>query len=72
MLKVKDIAEELGVSLKTIYRLIEEGKLRAINIAPGSKLPIYRIEEQELQDFIGRSKMDTTHEKEEQREPGRE
>ena len=56
MLKVKDIAKELGVSLKTAYRLIEEGKLRAINAAPGNKSPVYRIEEQELQDFIERSK----------------
>lgn len=47
VLLVKDVMEMLSVSKPTIYKLIREGKIRAINL--GSKTrPIYRIRRSDL------------------------
>ena len=48
---VEDVAEVLQVHTRTVYRLILQGKLKAIKV--GS---LWRIQDSELEDYIRRSK----------------
>ena len=52
MLTVTEVAERLGVSSKTVTRLITEGKLKAYRFGNH-----YRIEENDLNEFIEQSKV---------------
>ncbi len=45
---VKEVSEKLRVSERTIYRLIESGKLKAVKISRKA----YRISEKGLIDFL--------------------
>ena len=47
LLSVRDVAETLCTSSKTVYRLIGNGKLRAIRIGG-----VWRIDPADLEDFI--------------------
>lgn len=53
MLKVKEVAKQLGVSQHTVGIWINAGELPAINVArkPGGK-PIWRIDPEALEAFI--------------------
>jgi excisionase family DNA binding protein len=52
-LTVKEVAEELRSSTKTIYRLLDDGALPAVQFKPGSP---YLIERAELETFIESSR----------------
>lgn len=45
---IKEVAEKLRLSTRTVYRLIEAGKLKAIKISRKA----YRISEKELIRFL--------------------
>ena len=49
LLSIHEVAEFLNTSEKTIYRLIDNGELRAIRIGG-----MWRIDPADLQDFIRR------------------
>ena len=48
ILKVTEVADYLRISKYQVYRLIKEGKLKAINIANGSIRPHFRIKKEDL------------------------
>jgi excisionase family DNA binding protein len=50
-MKVKDIAERLNVTGKTVYREIAHGKLQAVKIGR-----VTRIDEEALFEYLNRSK----------------
>ena len=52
MLRVKDVAEEMGVSQHTVGVWINSGELAAVNVGrkPGGK-PIWRISAEALEEF---------------------
>jgi excisionase family DNA binding protein len=53
MLKVRQIAKQLDISLKTVYKVIESGQLPALKIGvPGSKRPTIRVTEAALEKYI--------------------
>lgn len=52
MLRVPDIAEELNVSIKTVHRWIEDGKLEAYRFGKD-----YRITPEAYQAFLEKSKV---------------
>ena len=56
MMMVSDVAKALGISPKTVYRLIDNGQLSALVISTGEKIRRFRIEEQELERFIRENK----------------
>lgn len=47
VLLVKDVMEMLSVSKPTMYKLIRDGKIRAINLGT-ERRPIYRIRRSDL------------------------
>lgn len=49
-LRIEDVAERLNLSYKTVFRYIQDGKLKA------TKIGHWRISEEDLQEFIERSK----------------
>lgn len=51
-LTVEDAAAMLKVDPKTVYRLINEGNLKAFAVGR-----VYRIEESDLDDFVRQSKL---------------
>jgi excisionase family DNA binding protein len=51
-LSTKQAAERLGITLRTLYRLIDEGELPAYQIGR-----VIRLQEQEVEDFIRRSQI---------------
>lgn len=52
-LTVKEVSVELRTSTKTIYRLLDDGALPAVQFKPGSP---YLIEQRELESFIENSR----------------
>ncbi len=50
MMSVKDVARHLNVGRRTVYRLIENGKLRAIRYADDGP---YRIFPESVASFLG-------------------
>ncbi len=48
LLKTREVCEILGISKWTLYRWIEEGRIRVVRIASGR----YRIPESELRRII--------------------
>jgi excisionase family DNA binding protein len=53
VLRVAECAEKLGVSREHIIDLIDEGKLRAIDVGGGSR-HFYRIPIEAFEDFLKR------------------
>ena len=51
-LDVREAAAELGVSVKTVRRMIKAGKIRAVDIGAGS-VPRWRIMPGQLKKFSG-------------------
>lgn len=47
MLSIKDVAEVLRISTKTVYRLINQGAMQPVKIGR-----VTRIEDTDLQDYI--------------------
>jgi excisionase family DNA binding protein len=54
--RMKTAAARLGVSVRTLYREIAEGKLRVVHYRGCSC-----IEESELQNYVEKSKVDGNH-----------
>jgi len=52
LLTVEEVAEKLRLGPRTVYRLIEDGKLKAIKISRKA----YRISEKDLIQFIKKHK----------------
>ena len=55
-----DAAEQLGISLRTIYELMSTGALASIKIPPGGKTSPRRIEQAEIDAFIERNRVKVT------------
>lgn len=53
----RQAAERLGVSVDHVRALIAHKMLNASNIGRGKKLPRWRIDEAEVEDFIQRRKI---------------
>lgn len=45
MFKIKDVATHLGVSIGTIYRLVESGELPSLRIGSSWRIPAEGLEE---------------------------
>ncbi len=58
MLKVHEVAERLGCKSQTVYRLIAQGRLHAIDIGTQSQHN-YRISEEALLQFLANSQAKT-------------
>jgi excisionase family DNA binding protein len=55
VMRVREVADHLGVEKDTIYRLIREGKLRAIRLGR-----VLRVPQTALADFIAGVEPDNT------------
>ena len=44
LIKIKDVSDELGLSLGSVYRLIKDKVLTAIRITPGGSKRVYRAD----------------------------
>lgn len=55
-----DAAEQLGVSLRTVYELMSSGALASIKLPPGGKTSPRRIDQAEINDFIERNTVQIT------------
>ena len=53
LLTVAATAAILQVHKLTVYRMIDDGRLEAINIAKGTKKPIYRIKTESVKSLLG-------------------
>lgn len=51
LLNTSEVAERLGVSVKTVYRIIRDGHLHPANISTDER-PIWRISESELRRYV--------------------
>lgn len=52
---IKEVSSFMGIKPLTLYKMIKEGKIKAINIAcTGKKRPIYGILPEEVQRFYDR------------------
>lgn len=47
LLKIKQVAQELSMSIKSVRKLIRDGKLHAVKIGK-----LWRVDEADLQAFI--------------------
>jgi len=65
MYSVREVAKQLGVSLAVIYRLIENGDLKAHRIGLGRGT--IRISESQLSDYLHSSEIQQTASKSERR-----
>lgn len=52
LITVKEVAERLAVSSRTVYRLIESGDLPSIQVGPKSR----RVSEADLEAFLVKAK----------------
>ena len=52
MLKPKEVAEELGMHLNSIYRIIGTGQLKAYNLSSGDRKTYYRIRRVDLENYL--------------------
>ena len=52
MLSPTQIAEELGMHIGTIYRIIGSGKLKAYNLSMGDRKNYYRIRRVDLENYL--------------------
>ena len=54
LLTPAEVAEKLHVTQEQIRNLIRKGQLPAVNVGTGMKRPLYRINQQALNDFLYR------------------
>ncbi len=47
----KEVAEFMSISTRRLFRLIENGKLKAINVAYAGKKPIYNFSAEAVQEY---------------------
>lgn len=52
MLSPAQIAEELGMHLNSIYRIIGTGQLKAYNLSSGVRKTYYRIRRVDLENYL--------------------
>ena len=55
-----DAAEQLCISLRTVYELMSSGALESIKMPPGGKTSPRRIEQREIDAFIERNRVKIT------------
>jgi excisionase family DNA binding protein len=55
VLTVDQVAKELQIHSKTVYQLIKDGRLKAMNVGTKSRTS-YRIDRKDLEDFKEQSK----------------
>jgi excisionase family DNA binding protein len=55
LLPVYVVAKRLSVCKLTLYRMIRENRIQAVNINKDGKRPIYRISERRLNDWLENS-----------------
>jgi|SRR6516165_12761503 len=53
---MKEAAKRLGTSVDHVKGLVEDGRLRFVNIGRGTKRPRYRFTESDIADFIEASR----------------
>lgn len=56
MYSVKEVAYFLQMPLRTVYKLIEEGKIQAYNFGSGEYRANWRVLGQDISEFIEKSK----------------
>jgi len=49
---VREVSDYLNIHPTKLYKLIESGKLKAVNISTGSKRPNWRIPYECLKEFL--------------------
>lgn len=49
-----EVADFMGISYITIYRLVKSGKLKAINIAMSGKKPIWGFRAEDVQEYYAK------------------
>lgn len=54
------VAEILNVSLRQVYYLIRTGKLKAFNVSEGKHRQHYRINQEDLDKFMGKEEYATS------------
>lgn len=52
MMSVGEVARRIGVSAKTVKRMVDDGRLKATNIGRKKGRPVYRIRQIELEALI--------------------
>lgn len=51
-LTVREVGDILGLSINTICRMIDNGRLDAINFSAGNKLPRWRVRSSNLKQLL--------------------
>jgi excisionase family DNA binding protein len=51
-LKVKEVAEILEVDKRRVWKMVNNGELPAVNLSSGTIRPNWRIESEDLDNFI--------------------
>lgn len=59
MLTVKEVADRIGRSTSTTRRLIDAGKIRAVNVGAGARYVSWSIPEEALVEFLRQGESDT-------------
>ena len=54
LLTPSDVAEYLHVSPEQVRTLIRKGQIAATNVGAGSKRPLYRVTQKDLDNFLNR------------------
>ena len=52
LLSPTQVAEELGMHINTIYRILQTGKLRAYNVSVEGRRNYYRIKRVDLENYL--------------------
>lgn len=55
LLETGEVAKRLRCSMQHVRTLIATGKLKAMNIGAGDKLPRYRVPEEALLDYLAQA-----------------
>lgn len=50
---VQEVSKLLNISVPTVRRLVEQGKIKGINVCSGTR-NIWRITEQALKEYLGK------------------
>lgn len=48
---LRETAEAMGVSYHTLFRMVRDGKMKAVNIAKSGKKPIYGFRADDIQAY---------------------
>jgi excisionase family DNA binding protein len=46
-----EVAAFMGISYMTLYRLVKSGKIKAVNLAPEGKKPIFAFRAEDVQEY---------------------